>query len=208
MVKKMATLDNVLYLTSSAKNLISISKWSEDKGDDCGVFTRQHYSIFYWDNDNKSKKILHYPSCKIPLMTVNEREESNDPFAAFMSSHEHQFLDKDHIITESPDEEPEMMDARMPDWGDMSPPSDYLYQKGDTVKASIKGENKVCIVDDIFTTGTGAQRYRVRVLNQGDTYVLFDKELSDIRPDPSDIPLDHSEVDSQVMTEMLYLEDL
>ena len=38
--------ERVIYLPSSSKNLISISQWSNDKGDDCGVFSRGEYSLF------------------------------------------------------------------------------------------------------------------------------------------------------------------
>ena len=66
------TLRNVLYLPNCPKNLISVSKWSKDRGDNAGAFSRGEYSIFLWNHDN-SKKIIHYSSnCSIPLMTVNE----------------------------------------------------------------------------------------------------------------------------------------
>ena len=33
-------LHNVIYLPESPKNLISISRWSRDRGDDCGILSR------------------------------------------------------------------------------------------------------------------------------------------------------------------------
>ena len=40
------TLENVIYLPSAAKNLISPSQWSRDKQDNCGVLSRKKYAIF------------------------------------------------------------------------------------------------------------------------------------------------------------------
>ena len=40
------TLENVLYLPESAKNIISTSKWSEDMDDNCAMFSREKYTIF------------------------------------------------------------------------------------------------------------------------------------------------------------------
>ena len=45
------TLENVLYLPNTSKNLISISQWSEDREDDCGIMTRGEHSLFLWDHD-------------------------------------------------------------------------------------------------------------------------------------------------------------
>ena len=40
------TLENVLYLPEASKNLISISQWSEQKKDNCGIMSRGEYSLF------------------------------------------------------------------------------------------------------------------------------------------------------------------
>ena len=45
---KEITLENVIYLPESPKNLISISIWSRDRGDDCGILSRGESSIFLW----------------------------------------------------------------------------------------------------------------------------------------------------------------
>ena len=66
------------------KNLISIARWSKDRQDNCGIFSRGTYSIFLW-NDDKCKKLMHNdPNCPIPLMSVNEGE--GDEFEAFLAS--------------------------------------------------------------------------------------------------------------------------
>ena len=69
-------LDNVIHLPEASKNLISISQWSRDRKDDCGVISRGEHSIFMWNNDSKTKHIQHNPNCSTPLMPVNEGEDS------------------------------------------------------------------------------------------------------------------------------------
>ena len=70
-----STLKHVMCLPKCPKNLLSIHRWSKDRGDDAGIFSRGDYSIFLWNND-KSKNLIHHPSaCSIPLMTVNEGVE-------------------------------------------------------------------------------------------------------------------------------------
>ena len=65
-------LDNVIYLPKSPKNLISISRWSRDQKDDCGIMSRGEYSIFLWENDEYQKLIHHRHNCPILIMAVNE----------------------------------------------------------------------------------------------------------------------------------------
>ena len=60
---KEITLDNVIYLPESPNNLISISRWSRDRGDDCGILSRGEYSIFLWDNDKSQKLMEEGSSC-------------------------------------------------------------------------------------------------------------------------------------------------
>ena len=79
------TLHNVIYLPQAPKNLISITKWSSDLKDDCGIFSRGTYSIFMWGNDANKKLIHHPPNCKIPLMPANEND--TDDFSAFLAEH-------------------------------------------------------------------------------------------------------------------------
>ena len=40
-------LENVIYLPQAAKNLISISQWSKDKKDNCGVLSRRIVQYSY-----------------------------------------------------------------------------------------------------------------------------------------------------------------
>ena len=76
-------LSNVIYLPDCPKNLISISRWSTDKDDNCGIFSRGKYSIFLWNHD-KHKCLLDHPAdCPIPLLLLNE--EATDRFEAYLS---------------------------------------------------------------------------------------------------------------------------
>ena len=63
-------LENVVFLPGAVKNLISVSQWSRDRGDDAGVLTRGKFSYFMWDNDSHKTLIDHPPDCPIPLMLV------------------------------------------------------------------------------------------------------------------------------------------
>ena len=78
--KSTITLENVIHLPEASKNLISISQWSRDNQDNCGVMSRGSHSTFMWDNDHKTKHIPHNPSCSIPLMQVNNDEDEYTKF--------------------------------------------------------------------------------------------------------------------------------
>ena len=90
-VKHTIVLHNVIYLPEAAKNLISTTKWSEDKQDDCGILSRGRCSIFMWNNNSKHKRINYPPNCNTPLMTVNE---NNEAYVLFNSTHSSYFLDE------------------------------------------------------------------------------------------------------------------
>ena len=92
-------LENVIYLPESPKNLISISRWSRDQKDDCGIMSRGQYSIFLWEHDECQKLIHHRHNCPIPIMTVNE---GDNPVDAFISGNEHSFIDCVPFFKEGP----------------------------------------------------------------------------------------------------------
>ena len=94
-VKYVIQLEDVIYLPESTKNLISISKWADDKQDDCGVLSRGTYSIFLWDNDTKRNHITHPPNYPIPVMPVNEDEEA---YAIFIQTHLAYFPDNTMLM--------------------------------------------------------------------------------------------------------------
>ena len=64
------------------------------------------------------------------------------------------------------------------------------------------------MVNKIILTGSGVLRYRIRSLNKTTTCTVAEKDLEHIHPEPVDIPLKPSDVDSQVMTHCLSPEDI
>eukprot|EP00957_Ditylum_brightwellii_P129629 9888808-Ditylum_brightwellii.AAC.1 len=48
-------LENDHYIPNVPKNLISISQWSREREDNCGVFSGGTYSIFLWEKDTCQK---------------------------------------------------------------------------------------------------------------------------------------------------------
>ena len=57
-VDHLITLDNVLYLPSAPKNLISVSQWASNRKDNCGIITREHFSVLKWNKGKWQKTIL------------------------------------------------------------------------------------------------------------------------------------------------------
>ena len=88
-------LENVVFLPGAAKNLISVSQWSRDRGDDAGVLTRGKFSYFMWDHDSHKTLIDHPPDCPIPLMLV--KIPSVNQFSAFISEISPDLLDEEPI---------------------------------------------------------------------------------------------------------------
>ena len=94
-VRQKIQLKNVIYLPESAKNLISTTQWSKEKGDDCGILSRGSYSTFFWNNDENKKQILHSPTCPIPLMLVNEGDEA---FILYLQQHSSSYPDNTLLL--------------------------------------------------------------------------------------------------------------
>ena len=231
--QELVTLENVIYLPQASKNLISIAQWSADRGDNCGIFSRGDYSIFFWDNDKKSKHIDHSPTCRIPLMPVNEGE---DQFAFLVSSHLKSFSDNEHLgpvdlSNQTHNDDPTLMNKHEGGTSNLkndkgktaskgsevdqqstkvlsTSPFKPIYPEGSTVRALQKGEKKICVVDKVILTGGGDLRYRIRPLNGTTTVTLAEKDIRHVHPEPGDIPLKPSEVDNQIMTQCLSSEDL
>ena len=95
--KHIVKLKNVIYLPESAKNLISISQWSKDMKDDCGIISRGTYSTFMWDHDKHKKHILHSPTCPIPVMVVNADDAA---FILHLSTYSAKFPDHNLLLPE------------------------------------------------------------------------------------------------------------
>ena len=93
--KHTSQLDNVIYLPESANNLISVSKWPDDKGDDCVIINRGRFSIFLGNQESNRKYIHHPPDFKILLMLVNE---GNDEYVLFNMTHHDYYPDNQILI--------------------------------------------------------------------------------------------------------------
>ena len=200
-----------------------------DKGDNCGIFSRGKYSIFFWDEDNKLKHIDHSPNCRIPLMLVNEGE---DQFEVFLATHSDTFSDNEQdgsallqvdLNSQSPDDDPALMyknndkraGARKGTEVDQQstkvlPTSlrEPIFPEGMIVRATTKGNTRICIVDKVILTGSGLPRYKIRPSNGTKLCTVSEKNLKHIYLEPADIPLKPSDVDNQIMTHCLSPKDI
>eukprot|EP00957_Ditylum_brightwellii_P021479 1620396-Ditylum_brightwellii.AAC.2 len=61
-------LENVLYVPEAPKNLILVTKWAEDRKDNCKILTRGTCSIFMWERDEFQKLVPHPVQCRIPML--------------------------------------------------------------------------------------------------------------------------------------------
>ena len=188
------TLDNVIYLPSASKNLISISQWSKDKGDNCAVMSRGNYSNFYWGDDSFNKSILHRPSCRIPLMRVNEKEAATSAF--FVADHN----TETGRATDSDQQSDEVHSS-------MSP-NDSNYSTGSTVRSNIDGKSQISVITQPFRTTAGCKRYKIRHLNETDQHTVSPTELQPINPEPADIPLRAQDVDRSLLRKELSTMDV
>ena len=209
-------LHNVIYLSSAAKNLISTSQWSRDRQDDCGVLSREKYSIFMWEHDSLRKLIDHEPGCAIPLMPVNE---DNDPFLLFAAQHAASFIDDNSptlLCTEGsgppsaliPAEDISMNQQFRDIPSDKCEDNHPLFMAGDIVRASINNQSSIVLIDKQYTIADGTTRYKCRPLNSTNTITLTANDIVAIRPEPADIPSSPADVDRETMTHCLTEEDM
>lgn len=80
-------MENVLYFLDSPVNIISVTAFATQLGDDEGTFitTKRNYSIFEWDNSQYRKFIYHPTSHNLPQMVVNEGYEYFCNFGIFLN---------------------------------------------------------------------------------------------------------------------------
>ena len=216
----------MIYLPSSSKNLISISQWSNDKGDDCGVISRGEYSLFMWDHDSKQKFIPHNPECKIPLMPVNEGDSK---FTSFLSTIDNKLMDKVCLLQDGVVQCYDVTaQARDPDKqsGDLDQQLiQHNVQQGDNqlityeTTPSIVPVGSIVRINDGLTTNlsivikdfvneSGITIYEVRTLNGKDTQMVEAHHMSIISPDPSFVPTEPSDIDPNEMAKYLTKLDL
>ena len=205
------TLDNVIYLPESPKNLISISRWSRDRGDDCGILSRGEYSIFLWDNDNSQKLIHHTYECPIPIMTVNE---GDDPVQTFISGNEDAFVDHLALFNDGPPHQdllqlqPDKLDE-CEILVDQQPTKKSLHiPKGITVRWH--SDNRVKLCEMISNESKNRMNTcKVKILGTQDVITLPLSSVEPVcAPDPSVMPEDISDFEVDVLQDIVSQEDL
>jgi len=92
-------LENVAYIPGCPKNLISISQWSKEREDDCGLFCRGMHLIFLWDHDQKEKLIYHSPNCRIPLLLAQVK--GDNPYHDFQKKYKNSLSKEQCFFTKN-----------------------------------------------------------------------------------------------------------
>ena len=66
-------LQNTLYFTKSPINIMSVTELAKQFNDEegTGIYTYMNHSLFYWKNNQLSRKI-HHSSSNIPELAINE----------------------------------------------------------------------------------------------------------------------------------------
>ena len=186
-IREKIQLENVIYLPDCPKKLLSITRWSKDRGDNAGIFSRGEYSIFLWDND-KSRKIIHHPSeCPIPLMMVNEGED--DVVSAYISAR-----------NEIPASEKMNLKVAQQPTG-----QGLILPVGTTVRYHDNNTMRICSVIGIDQEMENNQKgTKIRVLNSEKEFTVPNHLIAPINdPEPSDI-LQHPEAtNKEGMTDVL-----
>ena len=189
------TLHNIIYLPDCPKNLISITRWSEDRGDNCGVFSRGKYSIFLWNNDRSKKVIYHPPDCPIPLILVNEGE-IDQYHAFFLDLSEEQLCP--YIDTVTGKETPtEVVQQTTKEGLNLHVGSIFQWSDDNKMKlCSITSENEI---DDNNEATT-----KIRIMNTNTEVVVPSSSITAINdPEPSDILQCPDTIDAASMTEVM-----
>ena len=217
------TLHNVIYLPQAPKNLISITKWSSDLKDDCGIFSRGIYSIFMWGNDANKKLIHHPPDCKIPLMPANKNNA--DDFSAFLAEHSTKFTDNICLFAGGPTHmEPEFNKinqdadealkpkgpAQQPGPKDLKSTHTLVLPNGSTAKwQSTSGTKLFRIISRDSDNTFKVFMYTIRVLGSSIEITVPENEISPLAaPLPDVVPKIITDVDPAEMQRCLTKEEL
>ena len=195
------TLHNVIYLPDCPKNLISITRWSEDRDDNCGIFSRGKYSIFLWNDDRSKKVIYHPPDCPIPLMSVNEGEIdrcnaflAGTPFKGDICPYIDTLTGKD-TLTEVAQQTTE----------------EGLYLPvGSIVRWSDKNKMKLCSITKTSEVNENNEATtKIRVMNSDTEVVVPSSSITSINdPEPSDVLQCPDTIDAASVTEVMSREKI
>ena len=172
-------LSNVIYLPDCPKNLILITRWSTDKGDNCGIFSRGKYSIFLWNHDKFKCLVDHPADCPIPLLSVNEGE--TDRFEAYLSGGPSSYQMSEFIDTPTGLEVPLNVAQQPTGNGLLIPP-------GSTVRYANDNKTKICSVLENNINHNGASCSTLRVLNSKEEVLVPTSDfVSANAPEPSNV---------------------
>ena len=205
-VEEYIKLPNTIYMPQCPKNLISIARWSKDRQDNCGIFSRGTYSIFLW-NDDKCKKLMHNdPNCPIPLMSVNEGE--GDEFEAFLASNPNSDEFTAFFAGGPRRESPTMsVDNRTNDFSDVAQQTTkdkLLLPAGHLVRHYDKNKMQLCEVTSNDETIDQIPASKIRPLNSSDEIVVPNSEITSLSvPEPSDVPDSADNVNVNHMPEVI-----
>ena len=201
------TLDNVIHLPEASKNLISITQWSKEKNDDCGIFSRGERSLFMRNNDSKRKLIHHDPTSCIQLLPINE---SDNDFTYFLRTHSDDLIDnvcllQDGVHIQNDSEEAIKSNKQFVDV-DSQLRNQETIPVGTVVRAQIENDDKICIVMREYRKPDCDQEYEVRQLNSSKRNKVSKVKIVNL--DPADIPKSHQNLDAEIMTRCMTREDL
>ena len=207
------TLDNVILLPAAPKNLISISRWSKDVGDDCAVTSRGSYSVFQWGNDRYKKTVHHPPDCEIPLMHVNE-SEGDEALLMFVQDNKRKFIDEKDVNDRSTKHhnnegalQCNVVDDKqsLTDCNAITPSEARV---GDTVRVLKNNELTQVTILRIFKTGNKSLRYKVKPIKGDAPFVVQPDNILSLTPDPADIPHSSTEIEPTSIANILTKDDL
>ena len=210
------TLHNVIYLPQASKSLISISKWAHDNKDDCGIFSRETFSIFLWNNDTSQRLVPHPPNCKIPVLPVNEG--GPDDYSSFLSTHSPTFCDNISFLARSTDSsalDPEILKENIPPrnaspnaLAQQTTAKDSAFPPGTTVKYNHSSTNKLCQIISSVQDANDLS-YTIRVLGSKEHHNVHHSDLDALSPhQPSEVPASHTDIDPASLQKCLTREDL
>ena len=195
-------LDNVIYLPGAAKNLISISQWAKDKGDNAGIMSRGTFSYFMWNDDAHQTVIGHPPDCPIPLMSVTTPGENR--FSAFLASQSASLIDNDNTSMISSDLNRDTTVDQQPAEVPSTSNLNKLLEPGTTVRSFLNGVSRVSIVTHAFrSAASNVPKYKIRHLNESSEIEVDDEALTEISPEPADIPTSVKDVDTKLLEQTL-----
>ena len=177
-------LKNTIYLPQCPQNLISIARWSEDRQDNCGIFSRGKYSIFLW-NDDKFKRLIHHqPTSPIPIMSVNEGED--DKVVAFLSG---------GPVSDSPTVSVNDGIGTSSDVAQQTTQDGLLLPIGHVVRHYEDNEMKVCQIINNKEKINNIPASKIRPLSSKEEMIIPNAELTSVNdPEPSNIPLSPNEI--------------